>query len=37
MKMWLKFHKGKDANEYDLVGPKGVWKMGAGSEVAALA
>ena len=33
MKAWLKFHKGKDASEYDLVGPKGVWKMGAGSEV----
>ena len=27
------FHKGKDPSEYDLVGPKGVWKMGAGSEV----
>ena len=33
MKMWLKFHKGKDSAEYDLMGPKGVWKMGAGSEV----
>ena len=33
MKLWLKTHKNKDANEYDLVGPKGVWKMGAGSEV----
>jgi len=34
MKMWLKYHKSKDPSEYDLVGPKGVWKMGAGSEVA---
>ena len=33
MKLWLKTHKNKDPNEYDLVGPKGVWKMGAGSEV----
>ena len=33
MKLWLKIHKNKDPNEYDLVGPKGVWKMGAGSEV----
>ena len=33
MKLWLKTHKDKDPNEYDLVGPKGVWKMGAGSEV----
>ena len=33
MKLWLKFHKGKDPVEYDLVGPKGKWKMGAGSEV----
>jgi len=33
MKMWIKTHKNKDPNEYDLVGPKGKWKMGAGSEV----
>jgi len=33
MKLWLKYHKGKDDSEYDLVGPKGKWKMGAGSEV----
>jgi len=33
MKLWLKYHKSKDDSEYDLVGPKGVWKMGAGSEV----
>ena len=33
MKLWLKTHKNKDANEYDLVGPKGKWKMGGGSEV----
>lgn len=33
MKLWLKTHKNKDPAEYDLVGPKGVWKMGAGSEV----
>ena len=31
----LKYHKGKDDSEYDLVGPKGKWKMGAGSEVLA--
>ena len=33
VKLWLNFHKGKDPAEYDLVGPKGAWKMGAGSEV----
>ena len=33
MKLWLKVHKGKDPAEYDIVGPKGRWKMGAGSEV----
>ena len=33
MKLWLKVHKNKDPAEYDLVGPKGRWKMGAGSEV----
>ena len=33
MKLWLKTHKNKDPAEYDLVGPKGIWKMGAGSEV----
>ena len=33
MKLWLKTWKNKDPNEYDLVGPKGIWKMGAGSEV----
>lgn len=33
MKLWLNFHKGKDPSEYDLVGPKGCWKMGGGSEV----
>eukprot|EP00965_Chrysotila_dentata_P256373 6212518-Pleurochrysis_carterae.AAC.13 len=35
MKLWLKYHKNKDEGEYDLVGPKGKWKMGAGSEVRA--
>ena len=33
MKLWLKVHKDKDPAEYDIVGPKGRWKMGAGSEV----
>ena len=33
MKLWLKVHKNKNPAEYDLVGPKGRWKMGAGSEV----
>ena len=33
MKLWIKYHKNKDPSEYDLVGPKGKWKMGAGSEV----
>ena len=33
MKLWLKTHKNKGPAEYDLVGPKGIWKMGAGSEV----
>ena len=28
-----KTHKDKGPEEYDLVGPKGKWKMGAGSEV----
>ena len=32
MKLWIKHHKSKDPSEYDLVGPKGVWKMGAGSK-----
>merc|ERR1711957_596997 len=33
MKLWLKAHKDKDPAEYDIVGPKGRWKMGSGSEV----
>jgi hypothetical protein len=33
MRLWIKTHKGKADSEYDMVGPKGVWKMGAGSEV----
>eukprot|EP00308_Calcidiscus_leptoporus_P023851 CAMPEP_0119398044 /NCGR_PEP_ID=MMETSP1334-20130426/140643_1 /TAXON_ID=127549 /ORGANISM="Calcidiscus leptoporus, Strain RCC1130" /LENGTH=153 /DNA_ID=CAMNT_0007421895 /DNA_START=48 /DNA_END=509 /DNA_ORIENTATION=+ len=33
MKLWIKCHHKKDDSEYDLVGPKGKWKMGAGSEV----
>ena len=33
MKLWLKVHKDKDPAEYDIVGPKGRWKMGSGSEV----
>ena len=33
MKLWLKVHKSKDPAEYDIVGPKGRWKMGSGSEV----
>merc|ERR1719331_1596790 len=33
MKLWIKHHKNIDASTYDLVGPKGVWKMGAGSKV----
>ena len=33
MKLWIQMHKNKDPSEYDLVGPKGKWKMGAGSEV----
>tara|TARA_B110001452_G_scaffold51428_1_gene39282 strand:- start:1339 stop:1932 length:594 start_codon:yes stop_codon:yes gene_type:complete len=33
MKLWLKVNKSMNAAEYDLVGPKDRWKMGAGSEV----
>jgi hypothetical protein len=33
MKLWIKHHKGLTDETYDLVGPKGVWKMGAGSQV----
>ena len=33
MKLWLKVNKSMKDSDYDLVGPKGVWKMGAGSEV----
>lgn len=33
VKLWIKHHKGKDPHEYDIVGPKGVWKVGAGAEV----
>ena len=33
MKLWLKVHHNLKDTEYDLVGPKGRWKMGAGSEV----
>ena len=33
VKLWIGHHKGKAPHEYDLVGPKGVWQMGAGSHV----
>ena len=29
MKLWIKYHKNIDPSTYDLVGPKGKWKMGA--------
>ena len=32
MKLWIKYHKNIEPETYDLVGPKGKWKMGAGSE-----
>jgi len=32
MKLWIKYHKNIEPEGYDLVGPKGKWKMGAGSE-----
>lgn len=29
MKLWIKYHKNIEPSTYDLVGPKGKWKMGA--------